>query len=214
MKVTIFAYFVKMKNTSLLTLTLIALMLFGGRGLAQAPHADSVRSSADSARLQHDSSRLLRDSAKLTDTAKAGTGAVANDDDGFDPALTVVFLVLVGIVCGAALIGAVICGIVLGGLFVLATAGILSAGVLVGLYRRSVTAGFRTAFLLAFSLGGILVGAGGFYVVNRYFHLHFTTRTVLLAGAGGGLLGGLLLGLIVFALIRALLKTLKQRLAF
>ena len=75
-------------------------------------------------------------------------------------------------------------------------------------------AGFKTVLLLACSLGGIPVGSGGCYAVNRLFHLHIASRTVLFTGAGGGLLAGLLLGLIAFALIRAVLSALKQRLAF
>ena len=86
-------------------------------------------------------------------------------------------------------------------------------GVLVGLYRRSVTAGFRAVLYITCALGGTIVGVGLFYVINHFFHLHFSYKAIGLAGAGGGLLGGLLLGLIVFALIRVLLKVLKQKLA-
>jgi hypothetical protein len=205
-KVTIFDYFGKMKKPLLLTFTLLCLLLFAGRGLAQTPPTDS-------ARLRNDSAKLTDTTTASVGTAKAGTDTTFKDD-GIDPAGFMVFLILVGIIAGAAVIGAVVCGVILGGLFVLATAGILSASFLVGFYQRSVTAGFKTALLLACSLGGLLVGGGGFYGINRFFHLHFGTRTVLLAGAGGGLLGGLLLGLVVFVLIRGLLKLLKQKLAF
>ena len=194
-----------MKNT--LPPTFIALLLFFGAE-AQAPQSDSIRLHTDSARLQNDS-------AKLTDTAKAGAaGAATPIDDSVDPAIFAVFLVLVGVVVGAGLLGLAVIGVILASLFLLGAAGVLSAGVLVGLYKRSVTAGFKTVLLLACSLGGILVGSGGFFAVNRLFHLHIASRTVLFTGAGGGLLAGLLLGLIAFALIRAVLSALKQRLAF
>jgi len=200
-----------MKNTLLLSLTLIALLLFAGRGLAQT--MDSVRQSNDNARVVADSARLGRDSAKLTDTTKAGAGAAFKDDDGFDPGIFFFLLIFAGIMVGAAIVGSMAAALLLVALFVMASAGILSMGVLVGLYRRSVTAGFRAVLYITCALGGTIVGVGLFYVINHFFHLHFSYKTIGLAGAGGGLLGGLLLGLIVFALIRVLLKVLKQKLA-
>jgi hypothetical protein len=111
---------------------------------------------------------------------------------------------------GAAIVGSMAAALLLLALFVMASAGILSMGVLVGLYRRSVTAGFRTVLYITCALSGAILGVGVFYLINHFLHLHYSYKTIGLAGAGGGLLGGLLLGLIVFALIRGLLKMLKQ----
>jgi hypothetical protein len=201
----IFAYFDDMKFT-LLLLTFVALLLVTGRGLAQAPHADTVR-------LRNDSARIRNDSARLTDTAKAeAAGPATFNDDGFDGLLIFVLPVL-GIMAGAAIVGSMAAALILLVLLGIASAGILSAGVLVGLYRRSISAGFRTVLYLVCTLGGIVFGVGAFYLVNHFFHLHFTYKNILLAGAGGGLLGGLLLGLVVFQLIKLLFRYLRARLA-
>jgi len=197
-----------MKKSLLLTLTLIALLLFGGRGLAQTK--DSALLSRDNARVAADSAGLRRDSAELTDTTKAGAGAAFKDDDGFDPGIFFFLLIFAGIMVGAAIVGSMAAALLLLALFVMASAGILSMGVLVGLYRRSLTAGFRTVLYITCALGGAILGVVVFYLINHFLHLHYSYKTIGLAGAAGGMLGGLLLGLIVFALIRGLLKMLKQ----
>lgn len=188
-----------MKSTLLLT---VAAWLFCVAVSAQAPHTDVVR--------------ISNDSTRVTDTSKAGGAATASaDDDGLGSPVVFAFLLgCAGIAVGAGIVGAMFAVMILGVLVLLALAGILSAGVLVGLYRRSMTAGFKTVLLLACSLGGLVTGAGGSYAANRYFHWHFATPTAVLAGAGSGFLGGLLLGLVVFLLIRAVLRFLKQKLAF
>lgn len=184
-------------------LTFVALLLAFG-GLAQTPNGDSAN------HMVRDSAAVKKDSAAVARIANAN----ADNDDFPPPALFVVFMILVGIAAGAAIIGSAIAVVILGGLTLMATAGVLSAGALVGLYRRSMSAAFKTVLLLGGGLAGIVIGSGGFYLVNRYCHLHFATRMALLSGAGGGLLGGLLLGLLVYALARVVLKLLKERLAF
>jgi hypothetical protein len=43
--------------------------------------------------------------------------------------------------------------------------------------------------------------------------LYYSYTTILLAGAGGGLLGGLVLGMVVFQLIKLLFRYFRERLA-
>ena len=131
----------------------------------------------------------------------AQTGAAPNPDDDWGSPIGFVFLLIfLGIAVGAAVVGSMIASVILVGLFLLASAGVLSAGVLMGVYRKSVTAGFRTVVLLVSALGGIIIGSAGFYLINRFFHLHYQPKMVVMAGAGSGLLGGLLIGLAVFAM--------------
>jgi hypothetical protein len=130
------------------------------------------------------------------------------------PALFFFVLVLLGIVAGAAVVGSMVATIILVGLFLLASAGILSIGILVSFYKQSFTAGFKTVLMILCGLGGIAIGIGGFYAINRWLHLHYPLRTVLLSGVGGGLLGGLFVGFAAFAALKLILRLLKEKLAF
>ena len=217
-----------MKPLPLLTFFALvsSLLVFG-----QTPHSDSARMRTDTIRQTDKGKADASKAGPSADTGRAGAagvkmksdtaaaaGAVADPDaegDGYgSPVVAVVLLVGVAIVAGACIAGALVAAFILGVFFLLATGGVLSAGVLVGLYRRSVTAGFKAVLLIGGGLGGMMAGAGGFYAINRYIGPHFRARTAIFTGAGSGLIGGLLLGLIVFVAIRALLRFLKQKLAF
>jgi hypothetical protein len=160
--------------------------------------------------------RMAADTTRVTDTAKAAAAASANaeeDGDIGDPFVLFFLLAFAGMIVGGAIVGAAFVALVSGVIFLLTSVGILSAGVLVGLYRRSMTAAFKTVLVLAGSLSGLVTGAAGLYAANRHFHWHFEPRTAILAGASSGLIGGLLLGLVVFVLLRSFLRILKQKLA-
>jgi hypothetical protein len=188
-------------------------LLFVGTGSAQTPHGDSIRSRTDSARPHQDTAGLAG-TAKALDSATAGTaGSTAINDDGFDPGIFFIVLILAGIIAGAAIVGSMAAALLLLALFLLATAGILSAGVMIGFYRRSATAGFRTVLYLACMLGGVMLAIGTFFLANHFFHLHFSYKSILLMGASGGLLGGLFLGFLVFQLIKLLFRYFRERLA-
>ncbi|HEV2482249.1 MAG TPA: hypothetical protein VGS79_21440 [Puia sp.] len=197
-----------MKNALLLTLTLIAFLLFAGRGLAQAPHADSVRSSSDSARLRHDS-------AKLTDTAKsAAANAGSTQDDDMDMFLLFYGIAFICIAFGAVFVGAAVLVGFLAVLFLLVSAGVFSTSVLMGMYRRSVAAGFRTLLMIICGLAGLFTGAVGLWLVGRIFHLHWKPQTALVTGAFGGLVGGVVLGLVLFFIFNTFFRYCRRRLAF
>lgn len=191
-----------------LFLILAALLFFSDGGFAQASHPDSLRRGVDSVGLHNDST-------KLTDTTKAGiSGATADvDADEWNPGLFFFLLIFAGIIGGAAVVGSMTAVLLLLALFLMASAGILSAGVLVGFYRRSVTAGFRTIVYLACTLGGIAFGVGVLLLANHFLHWYLGYKNILLIGTGGGLLGGFLLGFVVIGLVKVVLRYLKDRLA-
>lgn len=196
-----------MKHPLLLTLTFIALLLFAGTGLAQAPNADTVRLPADSARLRNHS-------ARLTDTAKTtATTAGPTQDDGMDMFLLFYAIAFVGIAFAAIFVGTAILVGFLVVLFALVSAGVLSTGVLVGMYRRSIAAGFRTLLVIVCGLAGLFTGAVGLWLVSRIFTLHWKAQTALLTGAFGGLVGGMVLGLILFFIFNSFFRYCKRRLA-
>jgi hypothetical protein len=95
----------------------------------------------------------------------------------------------------------------------MASAGIISTAIVVGLYKRSVTAGFKTLLIVISSIGGVVVGLTGLYFVNRVFTLHLAQPTVVWSGIAGGLVGGILLALVIISIIRVLIGLFKEKLS-
>lgn len=128
------------------------------------------------------------------------------EDDEFDVVLLVVGMGLACAGLGAVMAGAFAVFLVLGVGILLTIAGVVSASLLVGLYRRSLQASFKTLVLIAASLLGVVFGLIIFWLIDVFFHLKLQGYQVLLGGAGGGLVGGFVLGLITYRMMRSVLK--------
>lgn len=144
----------------------------------------------------------------------AQAGPLGQPEDGFNLFLLTLAIAFFSVVIGAILFGSLIVLLLLLAVFSLVSMGILSAGILVGWYRRSVAAGFKTVLMIVTISGGALCGAGAFWLINRVFDIHLRPVTAALTGAFSGLVGGLLLGLILFNIIRQFLNYCRKRLAF
>lgn len=144
---------------------------------------------------------------------QGATSPPPSTEDDFTPFMLVLVLVAVGVLIGSILIGSVAALLILTFLFVLISAGIVSTSIVVGLYRRSLAAGFKTLLGLVCGAGGVIIGAIAFWLINHFFHIHLKDATAVLAGAASGLLGGLLLGMVIFWLIRMFLEFCRQKLS-
>jgi hypothetical protein len=186
-------------------------------------------SKADSANPKLHSPPAKTDATSPTrsDTVKLGTNKAAatnpspdtdlsipQPDDEFNIFLLAITIAFFSMVIGGALIGAFAAIILLLALLALVSTGILSAGILSALYRRSIAAGFRTILLIICSLGGILGGMICFWLINRIFNIHLTSPTAALVGAFGGLLCGLLLGFLLAGILRIFMNYCRQKLSF
>ncbi len=132
-------------------------------------------------------------------------------EDDFSPGLLIFALFGLGLILlsvGAGIVLTVF-GILI--LFGLIGAGILSASILVGLHNRSFGKGFKTFLISGTTVGGLFIGATGFWLLNKVVHW-FTTSKALIIGAIGGLLTGMLLGIFLFYVIRKLTAFLKDKL--
>jgi hypothetical protein len=145
-------------------------------------------------------------------SAQGPTGA--QPDDEFNLFLLAITIAFVCIVVGAVLVGSLLVILALLVLVGLVTAGIVSAGVLVGLYRKSISAGFKTVIAITGCLSGIVIGEVAFYLINRAFHLHLSGVAVVGIGGFCGLVAGLLLGMVLFMLIRVILNYCRAKLSF
>lgn len=135
-------------------------------------------------------------------------------DEEFNVFLLSIAIAFICIVVGATLVGSMVVTLALLALLGLVTAGILSAGVLVGLYRKSFSAGFKAVMAITGCLCGVLIGEIAFYFINRIYHLHLSGVAVVGIGGFCGLVGGMLLGIVLFMLIRALLNYCRVKLSF
>jgi hypothetical protein len=150
----------------------------------------------------------------LAITGMAQDVSSPNPDDEGNIFLLGLAIAFACIVVGATLVGSMVAMLILLALFGLVAAGILSAGVLIGLYRKSISDGFKAVVGITGCLSGILIGEIAFYFINRLFQLHFSGTAVLLIGGFSGLVGGLLLGLVLFLLIRLFLNYCRAKLSF
>lgn len=161
---------------------------------------------------------VRQDTAVRKDTgataATVSASATRQDNEEFNVFLLALGTAFVCIVLGATLAGSMLATLFLLSVFLLVSAGVLSVGVLVGFYRRSIAAGFRTVLMIVSIGGGVFCGAIAFWLINRVFDIHLQPRTALLTGAFSGLVGGLLLGLVLFTIIRLFLNYCRKKLAF
>ena len=148
------------------------------------------------------------------DGLQAQTDPGLRPDDEFNVFLLAIAIAFICIVVGSTLVGTMVVTLGLLALFGLVTAGILSAGILVGLYRKSVSAGFKTFMAVSGCVCGVVIGEIAFYLINRMYHLHLSGVAVFGIGGFCGLVGGMLLGIVVFMLIRAFLKFCRAKLSF
>jgi hypothetical protein len=135
-------------------------------------------------------------------------------DDEFNLFLMAVGIAFLCIVVGATIVGSLIATLSMLVLFGLVTAGVLSAGILVGFYRKSIGAGFKTVIAITGCLSGIVIGEIGFYLINRIYHLHLSGVAVVGIGGFSGLVGGMLLGFVLLLIIRLFLNYCRAKLSF
>jgi uncharacterized membrane protein YciS (DUF1049 family) len=130
-------------------------------------------------------------------------------DDEFNVFLFSLASVFFAALFGAAVIGGFFAALLLLAIIALISAGILSTSVIVGLYKRSVGAGFKFLLALCGGIIGICFGS----LMAFFFTKGFTINTlpVTLTSTLSGLLGGIIIGLITANLVIKLLRYLHKK---
>lgn len=82
--------------------------------------------------------------------------------------------------------------------------GILSSSVLIGLYKKSWLAGFKTFLFLLLSVTGGISGAITAWGLGKIFHFSLSEKSAALIGALGGTAAGLLLTAVILLIIKKL----------
>ncbi|NTS41350.1 hypothetical protein HRG84_10585 [Flavisolibacter sp. BT320] len=124
--------------------------------------------------------------------------------------LLVFATVFFSIMFGAAVIGAFLAAFLILLFFSLTALGFVSTAVAIGIYKRSLTSGFKSLFVLFFGLASAVLGAAGLFVVNLFIPIHLPAGYLIPIGFAGGLAGGLLLGRILFYIVKELIAALAR----
>lgn len=148
------------------------------------------------------------------DTARVNLppGVSSPDDDEFNLFLLTLAIAFIAGLIIASLIGALAAMVILIFIFLLIGTGIISASFLIGFYKRSVTAGFRTFIVILSAVTGIFLGTGGLWFCTKFFDLNIAASNALWIGAAGGCIGGILMGLIIFKALQLILTYFKNKL--
>jgi len=139
------------------------------------------------------------------------TGTPVPDDEMniFLMAFACLFL---GAMLGAAVLGAILATLLFLLALFLVSFGVLSTSFLIGLYKRSLAAGFKSLLLLCFGLPCAVFGLAAAFLFNHIMPLHLPGLALALTGLLSGCIGGLLLGLVAFALSKKLWAGFSKRL--
>lgn len=132
------------------------------------------------------------DSAVLRDSVVNGRvmSQPEPDDEEFNIFLRALLFIAFSLMIGIGFAGAVLTLAIVGAFAVLAAAGVISAGVMVGLCKTSVSAGFRAALYVLLSGYGVVCGIGALWLGNVLFSQQYSVAVILGAGTIFGAIGG------------------------
>ena len=127
----------------------------------------------------------------------------------FSPILFFFLLLGIGIVVIFISVGFVFVTFTFVAVVAVISLGTIATSILVGLHKKSLTKAFRTFVILSCSLGGLIIGMAGFWIVNEIFH-RWTIQVSVIAGAFCGLASGFGLGYFALFVLKRLVNFLKQ----
>jgi Flp pilus assembly protein protease CpaA len=133
------------------------------------------------------------------------------DDEEFNLFLFAILVLGIIFICISVLIAVLIALLSLLIIFGFIAVGALSTSVLVGINKKSFTAGFRTFTIIfsTFSFG--VIGTGAFWFFNRIVHWWSQSEAIII-GLSVGLASGFIAGISVAFLIKKLSTLLKNKL--
>lgn len=143
----------------------------------------------------------------MSESAEAYEG-----DDDFSPGLFFFALIGAGFILASVGAGAVLTVLGLLIVFGLISLGALSASVIVGLNKRSLSKGFKTFIVLVSTVNGVVIAIAGFLVLNQIVHW-WSTETAVVSGLAVGAIAGLGFGYVAFYILQRLTAFFRKRLS-
>lgn len=155
---------------------------------------------------------LLLPFSFLTTTIYAQVNStLPQPDEGMDIFLLVIGSIFVCSMVGAAIAGAFLATFTLLLLAALTSFGLLSTAIVIGLYKRSLLAGFKSFLVILFSLTCAFLGLTGLVIFNQFVPLHVSNLQLSVVGLVSGLLAGIFLGNATFKLLSIVLSKFAER---
>jgi len=133
------------------------------------------------------------------------------DDDHFAPFLLVIAMIFLVIICVGIGSGIVSTVAILFIIFAITSFGIISTSLIIGFYKRSITKGIKTFYVLCSTIGTAICGGIGLFIVNRFYHW-MESPIAIMWGTVFGFVAGFLNGLITFYILQRLVLYFKNKL--
>ena len=146
-----------------------------------------------------------------TDTTSIKNYEANEPDDEFNLFLLTFAFAFFTAISIAAFIGVITAIAVILFIFLMISAGILSSSFLVGLYKKSFAAGFKTLMIITGALTGIILGTVGLWLSVKIFDLNLSLQNALWIGAADGCIGGLIMGFLIFRTLQVILAYAKKK---
>ena len=129
-----------------------------------------------------------------------------NPDEGMDLFLLVIAGIGIAAMLGGAIVTAFFATIILLVITALVSFGILSVSILAGLYTCSISAIFKTFFVLAFALCNSVFALGICLIGQQIFQWQIETSTLYTITITGGFISGVLIALATYYLFQKALQ--------
>jgi hypothetical protein len=146
-----------------------------------------------------------------TSSVSSQIDTYSETEEDFAPGLLFTALFALGFVLVCIGAGIFLATLVLLAVFGLVMLGVLSTSIIIGLNKKSFEKGSKTFIVLTSTIGGLLIGGTGFWLLNKVVHW-WTPQTSILIGAGLGFLIGIGLGFLVFIILQRLTVYFKKSL--
>lgn len=130
------------------------------------------------------------------------------DDTPFMLIIAMIFIVIVFVCIGSGIALTVAALFII---FAMTSFGILSTSVIVGFYKKSLTKGIKTFYVLCSTIGITILGGIGLFIVNRFYHW-MESPIAFMWGTVFGFVAGFLNGLITFYILQRLVLYFKNKL--
>lgn len=144
--------------------------------------------------------------------ASAQTDTNSHPDDEFNLFLLGLLTIFVCAMIGAAIVGAFTATLFVFLLFGLVSLGILSTSIIIGLYKKSVSAGFKSFLIILHGSGCMAIGGIGAVIINYFFELPLSLPMNFFVGGLGGFVAGLLMAISTYHVFQRIIKFIVQKL--
>ncbi|OQP62545.1 hypothetical protein A3860_28045 [Niastella vici] len=157
-----------------------------------------------------DSLRQVQHTQQTDSLSIAQSNLEQENYDDVAPFLFIIGMIFFVIMCIGIGSGIVITAAISFIIFAMTSFGILSTSLIVGFYKKSITKGIKTFYVLCSTIGITICGGIGLFIVNRFYHW-MESPIAFMWGTVFGFVAGFLNGLITFYILQRLVAYFKTK---